>query len=111
GTSKMFTTGLSIQIALKLIFNLHRIVAKPRSIKQIFFKRDVSALASFLAGFTGTFRLTYNMGIESGHVPQVPGFTKILYCFSTAILFHAGIIEPNNLRPSYYKFLHNLSGG
>ncbi|GLV45918.1 uncharacterized protein CBL_11715 [Carabus blaptoides fortunei] len=56
-------------------------------------------------------QLTYNMGIESGHVPQVPGFTKILYCFSTAILFHAGIIEPNNLRPSYYKFLHNLSGG
>lgn len=53
----MLTTGLGIQVALKLVFNVRRIMTKPSSVKQIFFKRDVLALASFLAGFTGIFRV------------------------------------------------------
>lgn len=57
------------------------------------------------------FQISYNMGIEKGILPRVPGFTEFLYCFSTAVLFHAAIMEPTNLRPSYWKFLHSLSGG
>ncbi|CAG9821510.1 unnamed protein product [Phaedon cochleariae] len=56
-------------------------------------------------------QISYNLGIEKGYVPKVPGFTEFLYCLSTAILFHAAIIEPDNLRPSYFKFLHSNSGG
>uniref|UniRef100_A0A6M2E0R9 Putative secreted protein n=1 Tax=Xenopsylla cheopis TaxID=163159 RepID=A0A6M2E0R9_XENCH len=55
--------------------------------------------------------ISYNIAVLKGLVPEVPGFTIFLYCFSTAILFHAAILEPTNLRPSYWKFLHSLSGG
>lgn len=56
-------------------------------------------------------QITYLMGINKGIVPRIPGFTEFLYCFSTAILFHAALLEPTNLRPSYWKFLHSISGG
>lgn len=54
---------------------------------------------------------SYNWGIEKGYVPKVSGFTVFLYCASTALLFHAATLEPMNLRPSYWKFLHSISGG
>ncbi|CAG9761508.1 unnamed protein product [Ceutorhynchus assimilis] len=56
-------------------------------------------------------QITYSIGIQKGYVPKVPGFTEFLYCLSTGILFHAAILEPTNLRPSYWKFLHSISGG
>lgn len=56
-------------------------------------------------------QILWNSGVEAGKVPEVKWFVIILYCFSTAVLFHAAIIEPQNLRSSYWKFLHNLSGG
>uniref|UniRef100_A0A182Q5D5 Transmembrane protein 135 N-terminal domain-containing protein n=1 Tax=Anopheles farauti TaxID=69004 RepID=A0A182Q5D5_9DIPT len=58
-----------------------------------------------------TLQITYNWGIEQGYLPRVPGFTVMLYAASTALLFHAATIEPENLRPSYWKFLHSISGG
>lgn len=54
---------------------------------------------------------SYNWGIEKGYVPKIRGFTVFLYCASTALLFHAATLEPMNLRPSYWKFLHSISGG
>ncbi|XP_066597034.1 transmembrane protein 135-like isoform X2 [Prorops nasuta] len=56
-------------------------------------------------------QLIWNEGVEQKKVPEVKWFVIFLYCFSTAVLFHAAIIEPQNLRPSYWKFLYNLSGG
>ncbi|KAF5281582.1 hypothetical protein FQR65_LT14625 [Abscondita terminalis] len=56
-------------------------------------------------------QITYSLGIDKGVLPQVPGFTIFLYCLSTAILFHAALLEPSNLRPSYWKFLHTISAG
>ncbi|XP_014216433.1 transmembrane protein 135-like [Copidosoma floridanum] len=56
-------------------------------------------------------QMLWNNGVESGQVPEVKWFVKFLYCFSTAVLFHAAIMEPKNLRVSYWKFLYNLSGG
>lgn len=58
-----------------------------------------------------TLQMTYNWGVEKGYVPKIPGFTVFLYCASTALLFHAATLEPMNLRPSYWKFLHSISGG
>ncbi|XP_055533163.1 transmembrane protein 135-like [Wyeomyia smithii] len=56
-------------------------------------------------------QMTYNWGIEKGYVPKIPGFTVLLYCASTALLFHAATLEPMSLRPSYWKFLYSISGG
>lgn len=58
-----------------------------------------------------TFQMTYNWGIEKGYAPKIPGFTVLLYCASTALLFHAATLEPLALRPSYWKFLYSISGG
>ncbi|XP_058837672.1 transmembrane protein 135-like [Topomyia yanbarensis] len=56
-------------------------------------------------------QMTYNWGIEKGYVPKVPGFTVLLFCVSTALIFHAATMEPMQLRPSYWKFLYSISGG
>ncbi|XP_063244039.1 transmembrane protein 135-like isoform X2 [Bacillus rossius redtenbacheri] len=56
-------------------------------------------------------QIIYNTGVERGYLPEVSGFTILLYTVSTAILFHAAILEPHNLRPSYWKFLFSISGG
>lgn len=48
---------------------------------------------------------------DEGYLPKVPGAVILMYCAFTAVLFHAASIEPLNLRLSYWKFLHNLSGG
>ncbi|XP_035731258.1 transmembrane protein 135-like [Vespa mandarinia] len=50
-------------------------------------------------------------GVEKGILPDVKWFVIFLYSFSTAVLFHAGIFEPQNLRTSYWKFLYKVSGG
>lgn len=56
-------------------------------------------------------QITYNIGNSKGYLPTVPHFTFLLYCASTATLFHAATLEPLTLRQSYWKFLHSLSGG
>ncbi|CAL8143763.1 unnamed protein product [Orchesella dallaii] len=38
------------------------------------------------------------------------GGWTILYAISTAVLFHCGIMEPQNLKPSYYNFLTRVTG-
>ncbi|KAK9885940.1 hypothetical protein WA026_013817 [Henosepilachna vigintioctopunctata] len=158
GAWKMFGLGLGIQIAIKLVLNMTKIVKSPTLMKHILFKKENINLGAFMGGFAGLFRATlclmrrttgrdipafalpagllagtafakypnntvtlyvmwkmlqisYNIGIDKGLLPKVPGFTEFLYCFSTGILFHVAIIEPTNLRPSYWKFLHGISGG
>ncbi|KAG5679152.1 hypothetical protein PVAND_008743 [Polypedilum vanderplanki] len=61
--------------------------------------------------FWKTLQLTYNKFCDEGYLPRVPGSTIILYSVFTAVLFHAATFEPMNLRSSYWKFLHGLSGG
>ncbi|KAK6629694.1 hypothetical protein RUM43_003512 [Polyplax serrata] len=56
-------------------------------------------------------QILYSKMVQAGYLPDIPHGTVFLYCLSTAILFHAAILEPQNLRPSYYKFMHLLSGG
>ena len=34
----------------------------------------------------------------------------MLFAASTAMLFHAGMLEPQNLKPSYYQFLSKVTG-
>uniref|UniRef100_A0A8I5ZW19 Transmembrane protein 135 n=1 Tax=Rattus norvegicus TaxID=10116 RepID=A0A8I5ZW19_RAT len=53
----------------------------------------------------------YFKGIEAGKVPYFPQADTIIYSISTAICFHAAVMEVQNLRPSYWKFLLRLTKG
>ncbi|CAG0916114.1 unnamed protein product [Notodromas monacha] len=83
-------------------------------------------LAGFLAGLSMMFYRSTNLviylwlrvlegflkgGISAGIVPSVPGFTEALYAISTALLLGVSVIEPHNLKPSYWKFLNRLTWG
>lgn len=61
--------------------------------------------------FNISFQILYTKLIDAGYLPEIPYGTVVLYSFSTAVLFHAALLEPHNLRSSYYRFLYNLSGG
>ncbi|KAL0100313.1 hypothetical protein PUN28_019582 [Cardiocondyla obscurior] len=56
-------------------------------------------------------QLLWNNAVENEKVPEIKWFVIFLYCFSTALLFHTAILEPQNLRSSYWRFLYNVSGG
>ncbi|CAG0879794.1 unnamed protein product [Darwinula stevensoni] len=52
----------------------------------------------------------YGLGMEKGFVRSVPGFTVFLYATSTALLLHAAVVEPHNLKDSYWRFLNRITG-
>ncbi|XP_012219245.1 transmembrane protein 135-like [Linepithema humile] len=56
-------------------------------------------------------QLLWNDAVENKKVPEIKWFVIFLYCFSTAVLFNAALLEPQNLRSSYWRFLYNMSGG
>ncbi|XP_067890075.1 transmembrane protein 135 isoform X2 [Heterodontus francisci] len=53
----------------------------------------------------------YFKGIEAGKCPYVAHADTIIYAISTAICFQAAVMEVQNLRPSYWKFLQRLTKG
>ncbi|XP_054830230.1 transmembrane protein 135 isoform X3 [Eublepharis macularius] len=53
----------------------------------------------------------YFKGIEAGKVPYFPHADSVIYAVSTAICFQAAVMEVQNLRPSYWKFLLRLTKG
>jgi len=56
-----------------------------------------------------TLETMYYEGVKERLVPYIPGFAVLIYSFSTSILFHAGVLEPHNLKPSYWKFLMRIT--
>ncbi|XP_018408757.1 PREDICTED: transmembrane protein 135 isoform X2 [Nanorana parkeri] len=83
-------------------------------------------IAGFLAGISMMFyksttismylasklvEIMYFKGIEAGRVPYFPHADSVIYAVSTAICFHAAVLEVQNLRPSYWKFLLRLTKG
>ncbi|KAJ8410834.1 hypothetical protein AAFF_G00187910 [Aldrovandia affinis] len=53
----------------------------------------------------------YFKGIEAGRFPYISQADTIIYAVSTAICFQAAVMEVQNLRPSYWKFLQRLTKG
>ncbi|NP_001085541.1 transmembrane protein 135 [Xenopus laevis] len=53
----------------------------------------------------------YFKGIEAGKCPYFPHADSVIYAVSTAVCFHAAVMEVQNLRPSYWKFLQRLTKG
>ncbi|KAG8453058.1 hypothetical protein GDO86_004754 [Hymenochirus boettgeri] len=83
-------------------------------------------IAGFLAGISMMFyksttismylasklvEIMYFKGIEAGKCPYFPHADSVIYAVSTAICFHAAVMEVQNLRPSYWKFLLRLTKG
>ncbi|BES92314.1 Transmembrane protein 135 [Nesidiocoris tenuis] len=56
-------------------------------------------------------QITYGLGVEKGYCIELPYAPVFFHAFSTAILFHTAIMEPKNLRLSYWNFLQAMSGG
>ena len=56
-----------------------------------------------------TLETMYYEGVKERLLPYIPGFAVLIYSFSTSILFHAGVLEPHNLKPSYWKFLMRIT--
>lgn len=53
----------------------------------------------------------YFKGIEAGKCPYFAHADTIIYAISTAVCFQAAVMEVQNLRPSYWKFLLRLTKG
>lgn len=56
-----------------------------------------------------TVETLYSQGMDAGRLPHVAGFSILLYSLSTAVLFHASVLEPHNLKPAYWRFLNRIT--
>lgn len=158
GSIKTFSIGFGLQLALKIVMNLSKILRNPVHLKNVLCRRDNLRLGLCFASFSGLFRgvncllrrfldkdsnfnaipagfiaglafflyrdntialyfmwktlqITYNTGVEKGILPSIPYGAVFFYAVSTSVLFHVAIVEPQNLRPSYWRFLEAMSGG
>ncbi|UJR15017.1 hypothetical protein I4U23_001994 [Adineta vaga] len=73
----------------------------------LFFKSSTLAMY-MMAKLIETIYLKY---AHQGKLPFLSYFDSILYALSTALVFHAALVEPQAMRPAYYKFLERLTGG
>lgn len=70
-----------------------------------FYKSTTISLYIFYKGL----EILYFKGIERGTLPYSYYGDFWIYTLSMALLFHVVVLEPHNMRPSYYKFLSGLS--
>ncbi|XP_068786642.1 transmembrane protein 135 isoform X3 [Struthio camelus] len=87
---------------------LHALVAGALAgISMMFYKS--TTISMYLA--SKLVETIYFKGIEAGKVPYFPHADSIIYAISTSICFQAAVMEVQNLRPSYWKFLLRLTKG
>lgn len=55
--TKLFGIGLGVQVALKLIMNIQRIIASPKKLKTVFLTKDTLKIGAFLGGFSFIYRV------------------------------------------------------
>ncbi|XP_066276774.1 transmembrane protein 135-like isoform X3 [Branchiostoma lanceolatum] len=53
--------------------------------------------------------LLYMKGIDTGHVPCITHADSLLFAVSTAVVLHACVMEPHNVKPSYWTFIQRLT--
>ncbi|XP_026536265.1 transmembrane protein 135 [Notechis scutatus] len=87
---------------------VHALIAGPLAGLSMMFYRSTS-ISMYLA--SKLVETMYFKGIEAGKVPYFPHADSIIYAVSTAICFQAAVMEVQNLRPSYWKFLLRLTKG
>ncbi|CAK6953895.1 transmembrane protein 135 [Scomber scombrus] len=87
---------------------LHALVAGFLAGTSMFFYKSTS-ISMYL--FSKLVETMYFKGIEAGRFPYFPHADTVIYAISTAICFQAAVMEVQNLRPSYWKFLLRLTKG
>ncbi|KAF6717195.1 Transmembrane protein 135 [Oryzias melastigma] len=87
---------------------LHALIAGFLAGISMFFYKSTT-ISMYL--FSKLVETMYFKGIEAGHFPYFPHADTIIYTISTAICFQAAVMEVQNLRPSYWKFLLRLTKG
>ncbi|XP_041808170.1 transmembrane protein 135 [Chelmon rostratus] len=87
---------------------LHALIAGFLAGMSMFFYKSTT-ISMYL--FTKLVETLYFKGIEAGRFPYFPHADTILYAISTAICFQAAVMEVQNLRPTYWKFLLRLTKG
>ncbi|XP_041864552.1 transmembrane protein 135 [Melanotaenia boesemani] len=87
---------------------LHALIAGFLAGISMFFYKSTS-ITMYL--FSKLVETMYFKGIEAGRFPYFPHADTIIYAISTAICFQAAVMEVQNLRPSYWKFLLRLTKG
>lgn len=87
---------------------LHALIAGFLAGTSMFFYKSTS-ISMYL--FSKLVETLYFKGIESGRFPYFPHADTVIYAISTAICFQAAVMEMQNLRPTYWKFLLRLTQG
>ncbi|XP_044078722.1 transmembrane protein 135 [Siniperca chuatsi] len=87
---------------------LHALIAGFLAGTSMFFYKSTT-ISMYL--FTKLVETMYFKGIEAGQFPYFPHADTVLYAISTAICFQAAVMEVQNLRPTYWKFLLRLTKG
>ncbi|XP_036450779.1 transmembrane protein 135 [Colossoma macropomum] len=87
---------------------LHALIAGFLAGLSMFFYKSTT-ISMYL--FSKLVETMYFKGIEAGHFPYFPQADTVIYAVSTAICFQAAVMEVQNLRPSYWKFLLRLTKG
>ncbi|KAG8007961.1 hypothetical protein GBF38_003682 [Nibea albiflora] len=87
---------------------LHALIAGFLAGLSMFFYKSTT-ISMYL--FTKLVETMYFKGIEAGRFPYFPHADTVLYAISTAICFQAAVMEVQNLRPTYWKFLLRLTKG
>uniref|UniRef100_A0A673APY3 Transmembrane protein 135 n=1 Tax=Sphaeramia orbicularis TaxID=375764 RepID=A0A673APY3_9TELE len=87
---------------------LHALIAGFLAGMSMFFYKSTS-ISMYL--FSKLVETMYFKGIEAGRFPYFPHADTVIYAISTAICFQAAVMEVQNLRPSYWKFLLRLTKG
>ncbi|KAI4894173.1 hypothetical protein NFI96_022469 [Prochilodus magdalenae] len=87
---------------------LHALIAGFLAGISMFFYKSTS-ISMYL--FSKLVETMYFKGIEAGRFPYFPEADTLIYAISTAICFQAAVMEVQNLRPSYWKFLLRLTKG
>uniref|UniRef100_A0A3Q0S4N4 Transmembrane protein 135 n=1 Tax=Amphilophus citrinellus TaxID=61819 RepID=A0A3Q0S4N4_AMPCI len=87
---------------------LHALIAGFLAGVSMFFYKSTT-ISMYL--FSKLVETIYFKGIEAGRLPYIPHADTIIYAVSTAICFQAAVMEVQNLRPTYWKFLLRLTKG
>uniref|UniRef100_A0AAR2LUD0 Transmembrane protein 135 n=1 Tax=Pygocentrus nattereri TaxID=42514 RepID=A0AAR2LUD0_PYGNA len=87
---------------------LHALIAGFLAGLSMFFYKSTT-ISMYL--FSKLVETMYFKGIEAGRFPYFPEADTVIYAISTAICFQAAVMEVQNLRPSYWKFLLRLTKG
>uniref|UniRef100_A0A3P8YR81 Transmembrane protein 135 n=1 Tax=Esox lucius TaxID=8010 RepID=A0A3P8YR81_ESOLU len=87
---------------------LHALIAGFLAGTSMFFYKSTT-ISMYL--FSKLVETMYFKGIETGRFPYFPHADTLIYAVSTAICFQAAVMEVQNLRPSYWKFLLRLTKG